>query len=352
MKKTIFLTVVLTFVLTIGVGTAHTQQVGIDAAIRRVATELSTSIESGASVAVLSMQADSPRMSDYLIRETINALMELQGGRGFTTINRARFDQLMGGLHLNMTGSISDATIRTAGSLLGVRYIVTGTFGPLAGFFRFRAQVIDVETAAIRNITHADIQNDSLVAYLMGGTIQAGAPSAVPTGSTSNLVISENAGWGASVYAANITLRNNTSARFNIGREVIDRQERDVLTMEVDLARGNGWRQGVFSLNSDEMVQLLRSSEGIRFRVLGDGRTWIIRIPTSNVRDYGYFEASFRTRQNTVTEVNIPFSQLRQPSWARRVGFGRNNITGLHIARLSTTESGPSIIRVFDFEFI
>ena len=354
MKKTVFLMVVQAFVLTIGVGTAQAQQLGIDDAIRRVATELSTSIESGAAVAVLSMQADSARMSDYLIRETINALIELQVGRGFTTVDRARFDQLLGGLHVNMAGPVGDVTIRTAGNLLDVRYVITGTFGPLAGFFRFRAQVIEVQTAAIRKITHADILNDSLVAYLMGGTLAAPPPaaSAQPIGRTANLVVSQNAGWIASVDAANATVRNNSNARFNIGREVIDRQERDVLTMNVNLASGNGWRQGLFSSDNDEIVQLLRSSEGIRFRVLGDGQTWVIRFPTNSVMDYGYHEVSFRTRANTVTEISIPFSRLRQPSWARRVRFSRNEITEIHIMRFSTTGSAISTIRVFDFDFI
>ena len=177
MKKTMLLMATLTLVL--GVGTAHTQQIGIDAAIRNTAEGLSASIGSGAGVAVLSMQAGSVRMSDYLIDETIGALTWLQGGRGFTTMNRAQFDQRMGGLHLNMAGPVDSATIQAVGGLLGVRYVVTGTFEPLAGFFRFRAQLIEVESAAVRGMHTADVLNDNLVAYLMGGAAVAATPAPV-----------------------------------------------------------------------------------------------------------------------------------------------------------------------------
>jgi len=153
----------------IGVKTAYADQVNIDVAIGRVAEGLAVNIQRGARVAVLAMQSDFERMSDYLIDETITALTMLQGGRGFTTINRAQFEQLMGGLQIDTTGIVGDATIQAAGRVLNVRYIITGTFEPLAGFFRFRAQLIDVQTLAVRGIHTANIQNDSLVAYLTGG---------------------------------------------------------------------------------------------------------------------------------------------------------------------------------------
>jgi len=180
MKKTMFLTAVLTLALAIGVGTAHAQQVGVDAAIRSVAEGLSVNIGSGANVAVLSMQASSVRMSNYLIDETIGTLTWLQGGRGFTTMSRAEFDQRMGGLHINMAGPVDNAAIQAVGRLLGVRYVVTGTFEPLAGFFRFRAQLVEVETTAIRGMHTADVQNDSLVAYLMEAPGATGVPGFTP----------------------------------------------------------------------------------------------------------------------------------------------------------------------------
>ena len=176
MKKSMFLMAGLTFIMTVGIGTAHAQQVGIDAAVRRVAEEISVNVGSGANVAILSMQTGSVRMSDYLIDETIGALTWLRVGRGFTTMSRAQFDQGMGGLHINMAGLVDNTMVQTAGRVLGVRYIITGTFEPLADFFRLRVQLIEAETAVIRSIHTVDVQNDSLVAYLMGEARLAAAP--------------------------------------------------------------------------------------------------------------------------------------------------------------------------------
>jgi len=178
MKNPFCLIAMFTLILTIGTGTAHAQAVGIDLAIQRVAEGISANIESGGSVAVLSMQSSSARMSDYLIGEMIVALMGLQSGRGFTTVNRAQFDQLMGGLHVNMAGPVSDATVQTAGRLLGVRYIVTGTFEPIATIFRLRAQVIEIETAAIRGIHTVSVANSGIARYLMDEPVPTVAATA------------------------------------------------------------------------------------------------------------------------------------------------------------------------------
>jgi len=165
MKKKLLLVGIFSCMMAFGIGTTHAQHVGIDAAIQSAVEGLSANIGSGAGVAVLSMQADSDRMSDYLIDEMITNLMGLQVGLGFTTMSRARFDQLMGGLQ---TGLVDDAAIQAVGRVLGVRYIITGTFEPLADFFRFRVQLIETGTAAVRGIHTADVQSDSLLAYLMG----------------------------------------------------------------------------------------------------------------------------------------------------------------------------------------
>jgi len=164
MKKALFLAGALACAAAIG---AHAQQVGIDSAIWSAAAGLSAGIDSGANVAVVAMQASTMRMSDYLINEMIGALIGLQGADGFTTLGRAQFDLLMGGLSFDTAGWVDGTTAQAIGRLMDVQYVITGVFEPLAGFFRFRTQVIDVETASIRGMHTVDVQNDALVAYLL-----------------------------------------------------------------------------------------------------------------------------------------------------------------------------------------
>ena len=152
--------------MAIGVGTVYAQvMANLDDAIQSAAQGISGSIGSGTRVAVLAMQSGSERMSNFLIDEMIAKLV---GMGGFTVVNRAQLELLSGELHFNMSGWVDDATAQSIGRFMGVESIITGAFEPLGNFYRFRVQVIEVETAAIRGVYISDVQHDALVAALLG----------------------------------------------------------------------------------------------------------------------------------------------------------------------------------------
>jgi len=172
---------VIPMMLAIGAGATYAQQITIDNAIRNAAWGLSSNIDGNARVAVLAMQADSIRMSDYLINEMTVALTGLQGVQGFTVMARSQVNQVVGGLPFSPSDSIDNAMAQSIGRVLDAQFVVIGSFESIAGFFRFRAQVIEVETANVRGIHTADVQNDGIVAYFMGpGTPRPGAGTQVP----------------------------------------------------------------------------------------------------------------------------------------------------------------------------
>ena len=154
-------------------GAARAQQADLDAAIRSVAGTLADSVDRGARIAVLSMDSGSDAMANYLVNEMIAAFVGLQGERAFTVVDRAQLDLLAAELHFGLTGYVDDATAQAIGRIMGVQAIVTGAFEPLAGFFRLRAQLIQVETAAILAVQTADVRNDALVQFMMGGAQMA-----------------------------------------------------------------------------------------------------------------------------------------------------------------------------------
>jgi len=190
MKKMALISAALACALAFGAKAAHAQQISLDNAIRNAAWGLSANIDSGARVAVLAMQADSVRMSDYLIGEMTVALTGLQVVQGFTVMPRSQVNQLVGGLPFSPSDSVDSAMAQSIGSFLQAQFVVTGSFESIAGFFRFRAQVVEVATANVRGIHTADVQNDAIVAYFMGpgapgqaqaagATQAAGAPARV-----------------------------------------------------------------------------------------------------------------------------------------------------------------------------
>ena len=181
-------------------------------------------------------------------------------------------------------------------------------------------------------------------------TPAAASTPATPISADSNLPVN----WRTIVEGGNAALQSGTSANFSTGRETIQRAERDVLIFEVTLARGNEWRFGQFNLEDDALIQRLKTANGVRFKVQGDGGAgWKVLIPTTDTAsDNCFHESSFTTRNNNVVNVDIQFSRLRQPSWGRRVNFNKSNITAFAIQRQtdSSSVSGSSTIKVFDFE--
>jgi hypothetical protein len=143
----------------------------------------------------------------------------------------------------------------------------------------------------------------------------------------------------------------NSTAKINISKEYIEGQEKEVLNLEVDLIRRSGYRYGQFILGNETVIQRLKGGSGVRLKILGDGKRWYLQFATSDTEiDYAHYEAIITTRQGRVLEVDIPYSRLRQPEWGRRAKFNKNDMKYLVFERRSETETGGSIIKVFDFE--
>ena len=178
--------------------------------------------------------------------------------------------------------------------------------------------------------------------------------TASETSSIAGSIVSPNTGWTATVDGGNAAVKNSTSANITFGRETIQNREAEVMTLTVNLARGTEWRIGEFTLDNNSFVQQFKTSNGIKFSVLGDGENgWRVMFPTSQtLSDNCYHETVFSTVSGRVTQVDIPFSRLAQPDWGRRVTFNRNNIVSIKIQRHSTDSnfSGASTIKIFGFE--
>jgi hypothetical protein len=189
-------------------------------------------------------------------------------------------------------------------------------------------------------------------------TTPAAQPAPASIFRDNKYVILANAEWRPEVFGANSNLVKNTSARFNVSMVNIEGKEREVLRMEVNLANGKGneFRLGQFTTYNKEILQRLKRGSGIRFKALGDGKNWKILFPTKETEsDHCEYEMTITAKQGIVTEFNIPYSGLKQPSWGKKVAFNKSNILNLNIQRNSETKSGnteygTSMLRIFDLE--
>jgi hypothetical protein len=140
---------------------------------------------------------------------------------------------------------------------------------------------------------------------------------------------------------------NNSSSNVSINKEQIDGKELDVLNIDVNVVN-KGWAGAVSS--NVNIVYGLRFAYGIRFKVLGDGKDWIVNFATNNVTDNSWFGIIIPTRKGKVTSVDIPITSIRQPKWGKKTRFNSDNITSIRIERNIDTGTGASAIKIFDFE--
>jgi len=192
------------------------------------------------------------------------------------------------------------------------------------------------------------------------------AASADPV-TTPGVFVSSTAGWKA-------LFDMNSKSNINIAKETIDGAEREVLTINITLAGGDskwagatltdeaffakvliGQTKGAKSTGTAatdmNLIQKLMNADGIRFKVLGDGKKWRVYFPTSNVTDGAYHGVTISTQNGQVSVIDISFNKLDQPNYGTRIRFNKNNLKGITIERNGETPgSGASAIKVFDFE--
>jgi hypothetical protein len=180
-----------------------------------------------------------------------------------------------------------------------------------------------------------------------GSAAPAGTPGAVASAAPSDPALSPVEVISLTSYWT-VNRDPKSRASMSINKEQIDGRERDVLTIDVNVVT-NGWA-GAFTYQAN-IIQRLQNANGVRFKVLGDGKRWRVVFTLSNVTDGNYHGTIISTQRGKVTSVDVPFSRVRQGNWgSKRVAFNKNNITGMTIQRTNDTGLGASVIKVFDFE--
>jgi hypothetical protein len=106
---------------------------------------------------------------------------ELVTGRKVTIVDRRSLALIRQEMNLQLSGDVSDESAQAIGRMLGAQSIVSGSLTDMGTFHRFRVRVINVETAAIQTQVSLNLQKDTQVSFLLGGS--AAAPSATASAS-------------------------------------------------------------------------------------------------------------------------------------------------------------------------
>jgi hypothetical protein len=97
----------------------------------------------------------------------------------------------------------------------------------------------------------------------------------------------------------------------------------------------------------EETLALLRTARAISFRMVADGRRYIVEAPIHTVVDWGFHRFPINTSEGAVEEHYIEMRFFMQPSWAQEVRFNRNHLTSIRIQTVNAAEGG---VGPFDFK--
>jgi Response regulator containing a CheY-like receiver domain and an HTH DNA-binding domain len=149
----------------------------------------------------------------------------------------------------------------------------------------------------------------------------------------------------------------NSTAEIFVTREEIDGVVIDsVLNIKANLIKRENKKEYAQAYTYKEsIIQRLRQANGIRFKALGDGKSWFVEFKTiesTPERDHANYLYKFVTVRDQVIVVDISYSNIYLPEWFEQYSFDFNKetIKGLDIVKGPLCQYGSSLLKIFDFE--
>ncbi|MDR2519103.1 MAG: SUMF1/EgtB/PvdO family nonheme iron enzyme [Spirochaetaceae bacterium] len=122
------------------------QIMSLDEAIRAAAQSVERGLAAGIKVAVLNFTSSSERLSDYVVEELATTLVN---GRRLVVVDRRDIDLIRREMHFQFSGDVSDESAQRIGVMLGAQSIISGSLVDTGVNYRFRINVINVESAVL-----------------------------------------------------------------------------------------------------------------------------------------------------------------------------------------------------------
>jgi hypothetical protein len=145
----------------------------------------------------------------------------------------------------------------------------------------------------------------------------------------------------------------NSTISITTGQETIGGQSYFVVSMTGKVTTKYQYGYIGFGNNLDvNTMAKLKAASGIKFKAVGDGKSYRFRIETTPVKDSDYHGKVFSTKNGQVVEVFIPYKDLRQEGWGTaRGGFQKDKLTKIGFQTVGQPHSSISL-KIFDFELI
>jgi PBP1b-binding outer membrane lipoprotein LpoB len=118
---------------------------------------ISEELYSGASVAVISINAPDFYEGEYALEELTLLLVRTQK---FRIVDRQNLDVIRTEQQFQLSGEVDDETAISIGHLIGAAFVITGSITPWESAKHLRLRVLDVQTGQIRAMTSVSYGGD------------------------------------------------------------------------------------------------------------------------------------------------------------------------------------------------
>jgi len=126
-------------------------------AIEQTAEKIAAELPKGSRVAIVAFESSNANISDYIMEELTGALFD----RGIEVADRQNLGYVYKELDLQMSGNVSDDSVKSIGKFLGADMVITGQLLNISGTYRYRTSAISVENAVRTSVTRLNVQNDA-----------------------------------------------------------------------------------------------------------------------------------------------------------------------------------------------
>jgi len=100
----------------------------------------------------------------------------------------------------------------------------------------------------------------------------------------------------------------------------------------------------------EDTLKLLKTAKGFSFKVLGDGDRYAVKITTSDITDFCYYEYLFETVEGEVVEIVVPIDYLLQPSWGQYKKFNQDKAMFIEYQTTRNGSPGPFEFKLWDIK--
>jgi hypothetical protein len=99
-----------------------------------------------------------------------------------------------------------------------------------------------------------------------------------------------------------------------------------------------------------DTLDILKTFTAISFKIKGDGDSYMIKVPTSNIKDYAYYQYSFDTVEGETKMIIVPVEYLMQASWGKSEIFDQSLAEWIEFQTTRSGAPGPYEFKLWDLK--